>query len=435
MSKALPAVIFSLFVATLVAASPVITIVGYDASKWPELTLEASIDGMPDFETPIFEAKVGDNSYPAANFEVITNPGQKVNVLFLVDISVSVSYNFSEMQKQLTQIAGMFSDTDTFSMMTFADSIETVVPFTHNKAEAGLVMGKLKAKGPTTRLYDVLIEGEKLLSAKPEKGIMFLLSDGNDDGSENPPTKPSYPVVCISPAGAINFSYFKSLANETSGLFMPDFSPEKLKPFISEIKGSKGKHYRVTFVGLPETPSSSVVSVTLSALIAKNFYQAVVDVELPSSTSNIFLFVILFIVGIVAIIMIYLWITRYKVRKGKRVVKRSSKGEVHYIAWIGLHGSETENYRIRQKSVVMGTDKDADFFIDDPTVSFHHARLDESPDGYMITDMQSVTGTWVNNESIEKSVLLKDGDLIRIGNTTIQFTQSDFTYVSKKKVI
>ena len=60
--------------------------------------------------------------------------------------------------------------------------------------------------------------------------------------------------------------------------------------------------------------------------------------------------------------------------------------------------------------------------LDDPGVSSEHAKLRPEPEGYVIYDLGSETGTKVNGKKIIKKVL-KTGDRIRIGKQTLIFEQ------------
>jgi pSer/pThr/pTyr-binding forkhead associated (FHA) protein len=49
-----------------------------------------------------------------------------------------------------------------------------------------------------------------------------------------------------------------------------------------------------------------------------------------------------------------------------------------------------------------------------------HAKLTRSEDGYVIEDLSSRNGTYVNDSPVERQ-LLKDGDEIRIGRVLLEY--------------
>lgn len=48
-------------------------------------------------------------------------------------------------------------------------------------------------------------------------------------------------------------------------------------------------------------------------------------------------------------------------------------------------------------------------------VSELHARIEQTPKGLLLTDLQSSNGTYLNDQKVEKPVAVKEGDLIRLG--------------------
>ena len=57
-------------------------------------------------------------------------------------------------------------------------------------------------------------------------------------------------------------------------------------------------------------------------------------------------------------------------------------------------------------------------------VSGKHARIDLTPDGAFLRDLESTNGTFVNDRRIERRELLYDGDRIRIGDTLFTFKKT-----------
>lgn len=71
---------------------------------------------------------------------------------------------------------------------------------------------------------------------------------------------------------------------------------------------------------------------------------------------------------------------------------------------------------ILKPNVSVGRDQDADIVIDDPTVSRKHAEIVGSNDGFVLLDLGSKNGTFVNETKVgQTGQSLKDGDEIRFG--------------------
>jgi pSer/pThr/pTyr-binding forkhead associated (FHA) protein len=74
--------------------------------------------------------------------------------------------------------------------------------------------------------------------------------------------------------------------------------------------------------------------------------------------------------------------------------------------------------------MTIGRSRECNIFLEDLAVSRHHATLQELSSGeYELTDNRSATGTFVNGQSIVRT-LLHEGDQIQIGATLFTFSIS-----------
>ncbi len=76
-----------------------------------------------------------------------------------------------------------------------------------------------------------------------------------------------------------------------------------------------------------------------------------------------------------------------------------------------------QQYELTRDTVTVGRDITNDIVISDPEVSRHHARLIRGTGGYVIEDLRSTNGTFINRERISSPYQLRDGDLIGMGET------------------
>ena len=63
--------------------------------------------------------------------------------------------------------------------------------------------------------------------------------------------------------------------------------------------------------------------------------------------------------------------------------------------------------------------------LNDPKVSSFHARIDRSSDGFVLVDLKSRNGSFVNGKRITQSVL-KTGDEVRLGTARLLY-KVDYT--------
>ena len=62
----------------------------------------------------------------------------------------------------------------------------------------------------------------------------------------------------------------------------------------------------------------------------------------------------------------------------------------------------------------LGRHPDSEIMLDDITVSRRHAAIEQTTEGYVVTDAGSLNGTYVNQERIERAVL-HHGDELQVG--------------------
>lgn len=72
--------------------------------------------------------------------------------------------------------------------------------------------------------------------------------------------------------------------------------------------------------------------------------------------------------------------------------------------------------------LTVGRNPQCDIFLNDMTVSRHHAIIETTDRGVVIYDSNSYNGVWVNN-NMEDACLLKSGDIVQIGAFCLQFVE------------
>lgn len=73
-------------------------------------------------------------------------------------------------------------------------------------------------------------------------------------------------------------------------------------------------------------------------------------------------------------------------------------------------------------SMVLGRDPDCDKPLDHPMISWHHARLSSAGGVYIVEDLGSTNGTFVNGQRISGAVRVNVGDPVGLGAYTFVFT-------------
>lgn len=77
-------------------------------------------------------------------------------------------------------------------------------------------------------------------------------------------------------------------------------------------------------------------------------------------------------------------------------------------------------FQLDKEVVSAGRHPQSDIFLDDVTVSRRHAEFRRTAQGYEVSDVGSLNGTYVNREPIESSSL-SNGDEVQIGKFRLVF--------------
>lgn len=85
-------------------------------------------------------------------------------------------------------------------------------------------------------------------------------------------------------------------------------------------------------------------------------------------------------------------------------------------------GRAGEHVPLRAARETIGRSPEASLFLDDVTVSRRHAQIERTPEGWVISDLGSLNGTYVNRRRIERLVL-KDGDEVQVGKFKLTFLE------------
>jgi pSer/pThr/pTyr-binding forkhead associated (FHA) protein len=89
-----------------------------------------------------------------------------------------------------------------------------------------------------------------------------------------------------------------------------------------------------------------------------------------------------------------------------------------------LRGPNTgARFLLDDDEVMSGRHPDSDIFLDDVTVSRKHAIFRRTPQGFVVRDVGSLNGTYVNRELVDE-VTLTTGDEVQIGKFRLVFYAS-----------
>src|SRR5262245_22058305 len=77
-------------------------------------------------------------------------------------------------------------------------------------------------------------------------------------------------------------------------------------------------------------------------------------------------------------------------------------------------------YALTDAPLLLGRGDDCDIRISDHSVSRRHARIEPGSEGFLVADLDSTNGTFVNDRPTERA-RLHDGDYLLVGNCSYRF--------------
>lgn len=78
-------------------------------------------------------------------------------------------------------------------------------------------------------------------------------------------------------------------------------------------------------------------------------------------------------------------------------------------------------YPLGDKEILVGRGEDCDIRIQDNSVSRKHVKIEPTHEGYLVGDLGSTNGTFVNDKQIDEPCTLHDGDYLRVGNCLYRY--------------
>lgn len=100
-------------------------------------------------------------------------------------------------------------------------------------------------------------------------------------------------------------------------------------------------------------------------------------------------------------------------------IKKESKEKV---AILRFGGEESDKIAVIRDNISVGRAAENDVTIKDDAISKRQFHIKKTNKGYNLIDLKSANGTFVNGERV-KSVILKNKDVIKIGDKIIVFEE------------
>jgi pSer/pThr/pTyr-binding forkhead associated (FHA) protein len=110
---------------------------------------------------------------------------------------------------------------------------------------------------------------------------------------------------------------------------------------------------------------------------------------------------------------------REQARPAERRPRRPKGGTPGRLVVLDEQGTKVATHRLGG-TLVIGRDPSVEVRLDDTYASQQHARISERNGAWLVEDLGSTNGTYLNRRKVTVPSQLAPGDRIRIGNTYIE---------------
>ena len=305
---------------------------------------------------------------------------------------------------------------DRAALITFSDKVERPVPLTDDMALLKQKAGDIEAGGHTA-LFDAVASGVDVVKDIPGRRAVIVLTDGianrgalDMNQSIAEAVKENVSVYVIGLGKDVRASRLERIAEETGGFYFFTPSADGLSEIYETISKRIRNEYVVTY--RTDKRADYLRNVTLSLKTGQQAVRAYFQPEsslFGASTAApgwAFGVTLASILGLVVISLRKVEQRQYETGHLSLVRGQATKKDIDISSpvTIGRKGLNT-----------LGLYKDS-------SVEEHHAQVIKEGSEYILEDKGTRAGTFVNKQKVTGRQVLRDGDVIDVGKTTIVFS-------------
>ena len=127
-----------------------------------------------------------------------------------------------------------------------------------------------------------------------------------------------------------------------------------------------------------------------------------------------------FIIAVVRSLYLDLLPRERRVKADSAKAARLKKATTPWLKVMSEGKTASKRYNLRSETII-GRDAGCQICLDDEFISQLHARVVDNQGRYILEDLGSTNGTYVNGRKINYPVDLRHGDRIKIGGTLMEF--------------
>jgi VWFA-related protein len=364
-----------------------------------------------------------------------------------------------DVKKAVAAFVNGLAEKDEVAVVDYAESAETLAPFSPEKGDVAGKVGKLVANGKSYLLYDGIKQALSLYAAAalPGKGhaesteaallpaakAIIVISDGRDNGSATDvesviadAVKRRIPVHAVghSEMGTEELRNLEEIARRTGGAYKAASSVDEINRALTAIKDYIYKMYVLEWkTGLDHDGKEHKVEIAMENEGGGSGLHGSVMVRTPDFWNwKLMVLVTLLILLVVIIIAVVYVLTRPKPLPPRfcPVCKREQMPEweiclfclkaakARFIVRKGM--AKGKVYPLVGKTVQIGSGPENAIRIIDGAVSGKHAGIAIDENKFEVVDLGSKNGVLVNGKKTPRR-FLRNGDVVTLGMTELLF--------------
>ena len=443
---------------------------------------------LGDAETPAadlvssFKLKENGVTQDSLRVEPATTEASSRTVL-LADLSRSLTRRqFADYKHAALAFVDRLKSGDAVALVTFDRKVYRQLNFTSDKEILKAAIRKLRQTGSRTMLYDAIVEAHKMLREVPQQRAIVVYTDGKENASKVVigdliEIFSSHPVPLFVAGRYRSFSLKRliRLARISGGDAFRAHDSRDLDKVFRYLGRLKSQEFRLSYASRQKpgatldleiesaiSPSSLVHSYTLpnnaeASMPAASIsdqqdkfafgnWTAVIRSHMPEILLSL---IVILLVAVIIMLFFrrqeinvkvenlnppaYVAPDDFSLRPERKSTLTKAKLPLDYHhGWlVEKEGPHTgRKYRINWHSITVGFAEDNSIVIDDNTVSARHAKIERQQHKFVLYDLMSEHGTYLNGKKLLRPKELNDFDEIALGRTKLIFRKSAASYES-----
>ena len=402
----------------------------------------------------IFRVYEGGNSSSSkiTKVETLESLGTGASIVLVIQASGAMEPICEELKKSASAFVNGLGEKDQVAAVDYAESAETIAPFSAEKGEVAGKVGKMTCTGKSFLLYDGLAQAVSLFAGNPGKGqqggalpapkAIIVIADGRDNGSAtdvekvvSDANKRRIPIHAVghSELDQDSLAGLEQIARRTGGTYRAAPTVEDINKGLTVIKDYINKAYDLDWkTELDHDGKEHKVDVAMESDSGPGLKGSLM-VRTPDYFD--WMRLAAWVVGILLLVIvggaIYV-LTRPKPPPQRFcfVCKRAQMPEwdvclfclksakARLLVQKGMNKGKT--YPLVGKVVSLGSGPENNIRILDGAVSGKHAGVSIDDNKFEIVDLGSKNGVLVNGKRTPRR-FLRNGDVITLGMTELKF--------------